>query len=146
MPQHSWIMAFLEASADTNAGQGHILNHCIKNLYCYYLKSLLFKHSSLFIHTLKNTTQLLKTFFLSQSFFTNAIIILPLIDSILSKQVFIAVSDFGARKKEKFETWHFGSIFPTIPRQRLNPHHREGLTNQIPHSPTTESSQMPAGG
>ena len=37
----------------------------------------------------------------------------------------------------------FGSIFPTTPRQKLNPQPLEGPTNQIPHSPGTEHSQMP---
>ena len=41
---------------------------------------------------------------------------------------FVVVSDFGAWKKQSFETW---------------PH--EG-TGQIPHSPGTEDGQMPKGG
>ena len=71
-------------------------------------KIIIFKHSLLFIHTFKNTTQLLKTFFVSQSL-TNATS-LPLIYSISSKHV----SDFSARKKKKPDT--SGSIFPTTPR------------------------------
>ena len=37
--------------------------HCMKNLHRYNLKSLIFKHSLLFIHTFKNTTQPLKIVF-----------------------------------------------------------------------------------
>ena len=57
--------------------------------------------------------------------------------------MFTAVDDFGARKKYnnlKHDT--SGSIFPTTPKQRSNPHPREGFTNQIPHSSGTENSQM----
>ena len=50
-----------------------------------------------------------RPFFISQAF-TNAIS-LPLNSSISSKHVFIAVSDFGARKKS-FETWQFRFSFP----------------------------------
>ena len=61
---HCYFMAILKTSADTNAGQSHRLTHFIKkNLRCYNLKSLIFKPSLLFIHTFKNTTQLLKTIF-----------------------------------------------------------------------------------
>ena len=95
-------MAILKTTADTNAGQSHRLTHFIKSLHCDYVKSLIFKHSLLFIHTFKNTTQLLKTFFPVSQSLTNAIS-LPLIYSISSKHVFIAVSDFSARKK-KIET------------------------------------------
>ena len=136
-------MAILKTSADTNAGQSQRLTPCIKSLHCYYLKSLIFKHSLLFIHTFKNTTQLLKTFFFfieSQSL-TKATS-LPLVYSNSSKHVFIAVSDFSDRKK-KLKPDTSGSIFPTTPRQKSNPHPREGLTNQIPHSPGTEHGQMP---
>ena len=53
----------LKASANTNAGQNRSLTDCmIKNVHFYNLKSLIFKHSLLFTHTFKNTTQLLKTF------------------------------------------------------------------------------------
>mgnify|MGYP006973392376 FL=1 len=61
---HCYFMAILKTSADTNAGQSHRLAHCIKKLQCWNLKSIENKHSLLFIHTFKNTTQLLKTFFL----------------------------------------------------------------------------------
>ena len=65
----------------------------------------------------------------------------PLIYSVSSKHVFIAVSDFGAqKKKKKFAT--SSSIFAITPRQSSNPHRQEGLTNQIPHSPGTENSHM----
>ena len=88
-------MAILKTSAETNVGQSHRLTHCIKNLHCYNLKSLIFKHSLLFIQTFKNTTQLLKTFsFVSQSL-TNAIS-LRLSYSNSCKHV----SDFSARKKK----------------------------------------------
>ena len=135
------FMAILKTPADTNAGQSRRLTYCIKSLHWYYLKSFIFKHSLLFIHTFKNTTHLLKTYcFVSQSL-TNAIS-LPLVYSISSKHVFIAVSNFRERKK-KLKPDTSGSIFPTTLRQKLNPQPREGLTNQIPHSPGTEHSQMP---
>ena len=134
-------MAILKTTADTNAGQSHRLTHCIKSLHCYYLKLLIFKHSLLFIHTFKNTTQLLKTFcFVSQSL-TNAIS-LSLVYFISSKHVFIAVSNFSDRKK-KLKPDTSGSIFPTTSRQKSNPNPREGLTNQIAHSLGTEHSQIP---
>ena len=57
--------------------------------------------------------------------------------------MFTAVGDFGARKKyDNLKPDTSASIFPTTPKQRSNPHPREGLTNQIPHSPGTENSQM----
>ena len=126
-------MAILKTAADTNAGQSHRLTHCIKSLHCHYLKSLIFKHSLLFIHVFKNTTQLLKTFVFVSQLLTNAIS-LPLLYSISSKQVFIAVSNFSDWEKEKLKPDTSGSIFPTTPRQKSNPHTREGLTNQIPHA------------
>ena len=58
---HCCFMPIPKTSEDTNVGQSHRL-HCMKNLHRYNLKSLIFKHSLLFIHTFKNTTQLLKTF------------------------------------------------------------------------------------
>ena len=61
---HCYFIAILKTSADSNAGQSHRLTHCIKNLHCFNLKSLTFKHSLLLIHAFKNTTQLLKTSFL----------------------------------------------------------------------------------
>ena len=80
--------------------------------------------------------------FVSQSL-TNAISLLS-VYSISSKHLFIAVSDFGAEKtKKNLKPDTSGSIFPTTPRQRSNPHPREGLTNQIPHSPGTENDQTP---
>ena len=69
--------------------------------------------------------------------------IYPSNSSILSKHVFIAVSDFGARKKKNLKPDTSGSIFSTPPRQGQIPHPREGLIRQIPHSPGTENSQMP---
>ena len=135
-------MAILKTTADTftNVGQGHRLTHCIKGLHCHYLKSLIFKHSLLFIHTFKNTTTFEDHFFVSQ-LFTNAIS-LPLVYSILLKHVFIAVSNFSDQKKQlKHDT--SGSIFPTTPRQKSNLDPWEGLTNQIHHSLGTEHSQMP---
>ena len=44
-------------------------------------------------------------------------------------------------KKKKSDT--SGSIFPTTPRQRSNPHPLEGFANEIPHSPGTENGKMP---
>ena len=44
--------------------------------------------------------------------------------------------------QEKFKPDTSGSIFHTTPRQRSNPHPREGLTNQIPHSQVTENSRI----
>ena len=131
-PCHCFFVAILKASADTNAGQSHRLTHCIKNLHCYNLKSLIFKHSLLFIHTFKtDDTTFEDRFFCSQSL-TNTLS-LPLIYSISSKHV----SDLSApppppKKRKKTDT--SGLIFPTTPRQRSNPQHREGLANQIPHS------------
>ena len=55
----------------------------------------------------------------------------------------MAVSDFGARKKNHLKHDTSGSIFPTPPRQRSNSRPREGLTRQIPHSPGIGNSQMP---
>ena len=112
---HCCFMAILETSTGTNAGQSHRLTHCIKNLHCYYLKSLIFKHTLVFIHTLKNTTQLLKTFFLQANLSLTNAISLPLIYSLSSKHV----SDFSARK-----TKHL-----TLPVQFSPPHPGKG---QIP--------------
>ena len=134
-------MAILKTSADTNAGQSLRLTHCIKNLLYNHLKSLIFKNSLLFLHTFKNTTQLLKIFFFVSLSLTNAVSP-PFIYSISSKQVFIAVSDFSVPPK-KLKPDTSCSIFPTKPRQRSNHHPWAGLTNQIPHSPSTENSQMP---
>ena len=47
-------------TTDTNAGQSHRLTNRIQNLHRYNLKSLIFKHSLLFIHTFKNTSQVLR--------------------------------------------------------------------------------------
>ena len=136
-------MAILKTAADTNAGQSHRLTHCIKSLHCYYLKSLIFKNSLLLIHTFKTTTQLLKTFLFVTQSLTNAIS-LPLAYSISSKRVFIAVSNFSDRKK-KLKPDTSSSILPTTTRQKSNPHPREALPNQIPHSPDTEHSRFPGG-
>ena len=128
---HCCFIAILKNSAETNAGQSHRLTHCIKNLHCYNLKSLIFT-----FHKYDKTFEDL--FFVSQSL-TNAIS-LPLIYSNSSEDV----SDFSARKRKKEKKPDIsGSIFPTTPRQRSNPHAREGLANQIPHSPSTEDGQMP---
>ena len=59
-----------------------------------------------------------RPFFLSQSL-TNATS-LPLNSSILLKHVFIAVSDFSARKKKKFETWHFRFDFFRPKQAKVN--------------------------
>ena len=130
-------MALLKTSADTDAGQSHRLTHCIQNLHWYNIKSLIFKHSLLFIHTFKNTTQLLKTFFSVSQSLTNAIS-LPLIYSISSKHI----SDFSAPPPQK-KSLHFRFNFPHHTNQRSNPHPRKGLPNQIPHSPGTENGQIP---
>ena len=125
---HCCFMAILKTSADTNAGQGHRLTHCIKNLHCYYLKSLIFKHIILFTHAFKNTTQLLKTFFFVSHSLTNAIS-LPLIYSISSKHV----SHFSARKKKK--TWHFRFNFP---------HHTQAkVKSPPPGRPCKSNSPLP---
>ena len=124
--------AVLKTTADTKAGQSHRLTYCIKSLHCYYLKSLIFKHSLLFIHTFKNMTQLLKTFFfffVSQSL-TNAIS-LPLVYSLSSKHAFIAVSNFSDRKN-KLKPDTSGIIFPTTPRQKSNPTHGKALQIKFP--------------
>ena len=106
---HCCFMAILKTSADTNAGQSHRFTLCIKSLHCYNLKSLIFKHSLLFIHTFKNTTTFEDLFFVSQSL-TNAVS-LSLIYSISSKHV----SDFSARKKHL-----------TLPVQFPSPHPGKG--------------------
>ena len=70
-------------------------------------------------------------------------IFLPLNSSISSKQVFMAVSDFGAEtKKKSLKSYTCGSIFPTPPRQRSNSPSWKGLTSQISPTPGTECSQM----
>ena len=120
---HCCFMATLKTSAHANAGQSHRLTYCIKNLHCCNLKSLIFKHSLLFIHTFKNTTTFEDLFFVSQSL-TN-IISLPLIYSISSKHI----SDFSARKRKPVTS---GSIFPTSPRQRSNPTPGKALQMKFP--------------
>jgi len=52
--------------------------------------------------------------------------------------VFIAVSDFGAWKKNYLKPVNF----PYHTQAKVTSHPREGLKNQIPHSPGTENSQM----
>ena len=121
------FMAILKTTADTNAGESHRLTYCIKSVHCCYLKSLIFKHSLLFIYTFKNTTQLLKTFFFVSQSLTNHKS-LPLVYSISSKHVFIAVSNFSDRKK-KLKPDTSGSIFPTTPRQKSNSHPRPYKSN-----------------
>ena len=110
-----------------------------------YKKSTLLRSTIINIYALstfhtylqKYDTTFEDPFFVSQSH-TNAIS-LPLIYSISSKHV----SEFSARKKRKKKPDTSGLIFPTTPRQRSNPHPREGVTNEIPHSPGTENGQMP---
>ena len=111
-------------TTDTNAGQSHRLTNCRQNLHRYNLKSLIFKHSLLFIHTFKTTTQVLR----------------PIAHKryISSFNLFHLVQNIGP-EKINLKTDTFGSFFPTTPRQRSNPQPREGLTNQIPHSPGTEN-------
>ena len=69
-------------------------------------------------------------------------IFLPLNSSISSKQVSIAVSDFGAETKKSLKSYASGSIFPIPPRQRSNSPSWKGLTSQISPTPETECSQM----
>ena len=95
------FMAVLKCSADTNAGQICSSTHWTKNLHRSNLRLLISKRSLLF----------------ERQSLTNAIS-LPLIFSISSKHVFIAVSDFGARKKNHLKPVTSGPIFPTPPRQR----------------------------
>ena len=64
----------------------------------------------LFIHALKALHNFWRPFFVSQSL-TN-VLSLPLNSSILSKHVFIATSDFGARKRKSLQAWHFWFNFP----------------------------------
>ena len=44
-------------------GQSYRWTHCLKNLHCYNLKSLIFKHSPLLIHTFKHYDYTAQTFF-----------------------------------------------------------------------------------
>ena len=108
---HCCFMAILKTSTATNAGQNDRLIHCIKNLRCYNLKSLIFKHSPFHTYLQKYDTTF-DLFFVSQSL-TNAIS-LPLIYSISSKHV----GDFSARKNKL-----------TFPVQFSPPHPGKG---QIP--------------
>ena len=91
------------------------------------LRLLIFNHSLLFVQSLTDAVSL------------------PLIYSISSKQVFITLSDFGAQKtkeENRLKPDTSSSIFPTPPRERSVPHHRDGLICQIPHFPGTEYNQM----
>ena len=124
-------MAILKITADTNAGQSHRLSHC------YYLKSLIFKHSLLFIHTFKNTTQLSWIpFFCASQSLTNAIS-LPLVYSISSKHVFIAVSNFSDRTKKK-KHWNL-----TLPVQFSSPHPGKSQKSPSPGRPYKSNSPLP---
>ena len=91
--------AVLKTSADTNVRLSDALTNCIKDLYCYNLKSLIFKDSPVFIPMSKSTTQFLKTFFCMLVALKSSISAFN--SSISSKRVFIAVSDFGAQKKKE---------------------------------------------
>ena len=62
-------------------------------------------------------------------------IFLRLNSSNLSKHVFIAVSDFGTRKKIQF--------FPPHPEKGQISNPQEVLTRLIPYLPGTENSQIP---
>ena len=81
-----------------------------------------------------------RPFFVVSQSLTNAIS-LPLIYSVSSKFVLIAVSDFSARKKKLKPADTSGTIFTPTPRQSSNSHHREGLTNPIPQLQGTENCQ-----
>ena len=89
-------------TTDTNAGQSHRLTNCIQNLPRYNLKSSIFKHSLLFIHPFKNTTQVLRP--IAHKCYISSFNLFHLVQN-------IAVSDFRARKN-KFENWHFRPTFP----------------------------------
>ena len=90
----------------------------------------------LFIHTFKNTTQPFKTFFCKR------IAHKCYISSFKSKHVFIAVSDFGDRKKKSHATWHFQ--FPPHPGKGQIPLPGKALSVKFPTSRRgTENSQMP---
>ena len=91
-------------TTETNAGQSHRLTNCIQNLRRYNLKSLIFKHSLLFIHPFKNTTQVLRPIAHKCYIYISSINLFHLVQN-------IALSDFRARKN-KFENWHFRLIFP----------------------------------
>ena len=97
------FMAVLKCSADTNAGQNCSSTHWTKNLHRSNLRLLISKRSLLF----------------ERQSLTNAIS-LPLIFSISSKHVFIAVSDFCARKKNSFKTCHFRSNFRHPTQAKVN--------------------------
>ena len=123
---HSTVCFFFLSlfTTDTNAGQSHRLTNCIQNLRRYNLISLIFKHSLIFIHTFKNTSKVLRP--IAHKCYISSFNLFHLVQTRV-----IVVSDL--------KTDTFSSFFPTTPRQKSNPHPREGLTNQIPHSPGTEN-------
>ena len=82
-------------------GQSFWLTHCIKHQHHYNLTSSIFKHSLLFLHNVKNTTQGLKTFFLLANC-PQMLCLLLSIYSIPPKHVLIAVSDFAAREEQNW--------------------------------------------
>ena len=85
------------------------LTNCRQNLHRYNLKSLIFNHSLLFIHTFKNTTQVLRP--IAHKFYISSFNLFHLVQTRV-----IAVSHL--------KTDTFGSFFPITPRQRSEPHHR----------------------
>ena len=124
-------MAILKTTADTNAGQSHRLTHFIKSLHCYDLKSLIFKHSLLFMHTFINTTTFEDLFFcepIAHKCYMSSSSLFLLVETRVHS------CEQLQRPKKKLKPDTSGSIFPTTPRQKSNPHPREGLTNQFPHS------------
>ena len=112
-----FFLSLFTTDTCTNAGQSYWLTHCTKHQHRYNLTSSIFKHSLLCLHTFKNTTQALKTFFLLANRLQMLYIVL-LISSISPKHVLIAVSDFGAWEEQN---WNL-----TIPVQFSPPHPGKG--------------------
>ena len=107
------------------------MKHAIKS------KIVNIKHTLVFIHTFKNTTDLSKSFFVNNSL-TKA--------RSLPLYCFIPANPCVGRRTKKihFEAWHFRFNFPTPSGKVQIAHPREGLTRQIPYPrPDTENSKMP---
>ena len=117
---------------------GFICQMPLLNNNCRWLPRFLSLQSKIInIEVLSAFQTYLKNYYTTfeDSFLLTNAISLPLNSSISSNHAFIAVSDFGARKKKKeahLKPDTSGSIFPTPPGK-----------GQIPYSPGTENNQMP---
>ena len=85
------------------------------------------KHTLVFMHTFKNTTDLSKSFHVNNS--------LTKARSLPAWYCFIWANACVGRRTKKihFEAWHLRLNFPTPSSKGQIPHPREGLTRQIPH-------------